>query len=118
MQKPKISYEYYANEYNTFRECVIPPEDFDFYLRRAWAELDCICTGECTDSNKETVINTVCAVADILYTADKTADVRSESIDGYSVTYAGRDDYSRSVRGVILKNLGNTGLLYAGVELC
>lgn len=119
MQRSNIDYIYYFDDYNRGREGIIPPSDFDFYTDKAWTELEALCFAEeCGEEHRGAVYRCVCAVADMLYSAEKNNGVRSENIDGYSVTYSDENAVRREIRRTVMKYLVGTGILYSGVEEC
>lgn len=130
-------YEYYTGEYLLGRGAELPWGEFLFWEKQARREID-IRTFDrikTLDEVPEAVKDCVCAVAEILYSADKISRAASESgaagplvsysNDGESGTFATdtgsiytesgkRAEISRLIR----KYLGHTGLLYAGVTRC
>lgn len=116
MTNLEISFEYYVSEYCCGCGGVLDKDAFDKYIAPALREIKSCC-GNATDGdmNSTEVLQCVCEVAEQLYLADKAGRVKSETIDGYSVTYS-EDDTAKNLYRVILKRLAHTGLLYAGVE--
>lgn len=114
----EISYEYYFNVYNSGHQGVLPQQEFDRYIKTAQREVDgYLCCDDAADNDVwSAVISCVCEVADALFKDEKQASVKSESTDGYAVTFKDTEDVDDKVRKIILRRLGRTGLLYAGVE--
>ncbi len=116
MTKAEISFEYYFNEYCGGCSGVLDNAAFDKYIFPAMREIKSHCNGAAdADLNCTEVLQCACEVAEQLYLADKVGLVKSENIDGYSVTYSTEGSVA-SLNRVILKHLAETGLLYAGVE--
>lgn len=116
MTKPEINFEYYFNEYCGGRRSVLDKEAFDKYTTHAFREIKGLCGGiKDADLNRAEVLQCACEVAERLYLAQRTGNVKREDIDGYSVTYA-EGDSAKNLKTVIIKHLVDTGLLYAGVE--
>ena len=89
--------------------------------RQASADLDSVTfdrIAAVTDEKiKEKVREACCAVADALLRKEQRDGIAAETNDGVSVTYAteGKTDEERLYQAAVLY-LGNTGLLYRGVE--
>lgn len=95
--------------------------DFKRLSRQASAYLDSVTfdrIAAVTDEKiKEKVREACCAVADALLRKEQRDGIAAETNDGVSVTYAteGKTDEERLYQAAVLY-LGNTGLLYRGVE--
>lgn len=138
MDKPYADYEYYSE---TFGGSTISSSDFTYYANKACMKIDFLTFGrtarlESTDLPEETyeaVQMAVCAVSEIYYRYDtklaaraaatQNGAMKSESNDGYSVTYAGAeadDDSSLASSAdaeaveAIGEYLAHTGLMYRG----
>lgn len=116
MEKPKLSYELYYNVYGCGEVVKIPQNEFTFYARLATEEVASMCTGTAYAANEESVSLCICEVAEAIYSSRKQGNITSENIDGYSVKYGGGPDLRREIRGIVLKHLGATGMVYKGVE--
>lgn len=116
MKRNNISYSFYFNTYNNGNKGLIPESSFDLYIAKAWRELEPLLTSEYDDEHVEKVSFTVCEIAEELYQSEKIRGIKSENIDGYSVTYADGDSARKNIINIAVRNLGNTGLLYLGVE--
>ncbi len=110
-----VSYEYYLSSYNCGREGKLSPSDFDFYCRRASEEVALRINGEADEEHKSSVRLAICEVADFLSSTAALHNVKSESIDGYSVTYNDSAPLSSRITGIVEKHLSGSGLLYRGV---
>ena len=116
MKRSNISYSFYFNTYNNGNKGIVPEKSFDLYVTKAWRELEALLTSEETDDYSEKINLTVCEIAEELYYGEKKRGIKSENIDGYSVTYADDDVIRKNITNIAIRNLGNTGLLYLGVE--
>ena len=116
MKRNNISYSFYFDTYNSDIKGPLPEKYFDLYAAKAWRELEALLTSEETENYSEKINLTVCEIAEELYRGEKTRGIKSENIDGYSVTYADGDFTRKNIINIAVRNLGNTGLLYLGVE--
>ena len=116
MINQSIDYSFYYNTYNNGFTGIIPVESFGLCISKAWREVNAMLTTEYTDEHSDLVKKCVCEVAEEIYENAKKQGIKSENIDGYSVTYADGVDVKKSIKNIIIGRLGNTGLLYAGVE--
>ena len=114
--KNNISYEYYHDTYNNGYNGVVPPEFFPMYAAKARYEVSAMLTSDNTEAYAEILSLCMCEVADKLYMDEKKAGVKSESTDGYTVTYTDGGNLSRDIKKIIIRWLGDSGLLYSGVE--
>ncbi len=116
VQRLDVSYEYYFNIYNCGHQGDLSRQDFERYICRAERELEGYFVLErATDSQKESVWLCACEIAEVLHRFDSLDSVKSETIDGYSVTYSDRGSLVTKIRRIVLRRLGGTGLLFAGV---
>ena len=116
MPKIKVSYGFYYETYCKGNKGLLQEKNFDAYTDKAWRELKFMLNGEYGDELLETIKLTLCEIAEELYRTNGMADKKSESIDGYSVTYADNTLIRKNIARIALRNLGDTGLLYMGVE--
>ena len=117
MKNNEIGYEYYFNVYNSGHQGVLPRQEFDRYINAAQREVQGQLQGDITDGDAwDVVALCICEVAETLFKDEKQASVKSESTDGYSVTFKDGDCVDDRIRKILLKRLAQTGLLYAGVE--
>ncbi len=117
MQKLDVSFEFYFNVFNSGQKGKISQKSFSGYISRAFRELDtfCSCNFDNDEKTKEKVKLCVCEIAELLYLSSDSGFVKSENIDGYSVTYSDSKEFEKELRRIVLKRLGNTGILFAGV---
>lgn len=120
-----VDYNYYVGEYggNT-----VPEEEFSKSEKKAEAYLKNITHGKLTAENVseyENVKDCICEMAETVFQySPEKKEKKSESIDGYSVSYVTETtDGDNSVTAMKRKLysiakywLLNTGLLYHGVE--
>ncbi len=117
MKNKEIGYEYYFNVYNSGHQGVLPRQEFDRYINAAQREMQSRLHGNIADGDAwDAVALCICEVAEALFKDEKQASVKSESTDGYSVTFKDGDCVDERIRKILLKRLSQTGLLYAGVE--
>lgn len=116
MTRIDVSYDYYYNTFNCGSGEIIPQEKFDRYIEMAWRELIPLCTSDCTEEQESVVKQAVCLIAEEMYVRTLSGGAEREEIDGYSVTYAQKLPLSRVICDIAVRMLGNTGILYAGVE--
>lgn len=113
----EIGYEYYFNVYNSGHQGVLPRQEFDRYINAAQREVQSRLNCDISDCDAwDAVALCICEVAEALFRDEKQASVKSESTDGYSVTFKDGDCVDDRIRKILLKRLSQTGLLYAGVE--
>ena len=114
--KHNVSFEFYFNVFCGGREGIITAEKFERYVMSAERLLGSYIATDVPEKFSEDVKLCLCEIAEKLFRKGETGDIRSESVDGYSVTFADKADSQWEIRNVILQRLGKSGLLYAGVE--
>lgn len=113
---PYVDYEYYSK---TFLGTAIPDAEFPRHEKMAEAFLHRI-TFDRVKRLPEIpteVKDAICAMAECYYQqGKKTPGVKSENIDGYSVSYGDTDTSSNNVEMIQTAStyLSNTGLLFRG----
>jgi len=113
----RTGYEFYFNEFCSGTAAVIPPEKFEKLALRAQREVEnFLCSKELSDAERLCVKLCICEVAEAMLAAENAEGIKSESVDGYSVTFADKSDVRLDVSRIIRSRLASTGLLYAGVE--
>ncbi|MBE7031991.1 MAG: hypothetical protein E7401_03405 [Ruminococcaceae bacterium] len=115
MQKVNVDYAFYLNEFCCGGEATLPSGEFEKYIKRAKLEVSGLGGKFYTDFEDEIRL-CLCEVAEVLYSAAKSGNIKAESVDGYSVTFAENYNVRDRLRGIVVQRLGNTGILYAGVE--
>lgn len=116
MKRSNISYSFYFNTYNNGNKGALPEKVFDLYIAKAWYVLETLLTSEDTAEYSEKIKLTVCEIAEELCRGDKLRGIKSENIEGYSVTYTDGDFIWKNIINIAARRLGDTGLLYLGVE--
>lgn len=116
----KVDYSFYADTYGGSR---ISQDDWQRISQKAEQRLDSYTFGRCSgDWKGESWCNrakcAVCEMSEILYADEKRNGKTSESTDGYSVSYDTGKSLADTLYDVARVYLGDTGLLYAGVDLC
>lgn len=116
-------YSYYTD---SWAGTLIPAQEFNSYARNAERLINYIVNGGVKEVTVQ-VQNAVCAAAEAAYelrqsVANIPQGIKSESTDGYNVTYKdyNADDLAdrekRAMFKAIRQELYNTGLLYQGVR--
>lgn len=128
-------YSYYETGYLLGRSPVVSEEDFPFFEKQAEKELDKYTFGRLRADESlvsDDVKDCACAITELLYKADKASSAAdSNRLYGPLVSWSndgesGSVDLSNSVytstgkqaeiRRLVFLYLGNTGLLYRGVD--
>ncbi len=113
----KVSFEFYFNSFCDGRGGIIPAEAFDRCIRQAEREVESYLLCKAVSAEDESLVKLcLCEVAELLFRVEKNGELKSETIDGYSVVFADKADVKETVRKVIFQRLGSIGLLFAGVE--
>lgn len=130
-------YVYYASGYLLGKSPAVPEEEYDFWEKQARAEIDAYTFGRIGRNEQlisEKVKDCTCAIAELLYKADSVSEQAREAgaagplvsygNDGESGTFdTGQSKYTETgkkaeIRRLLYQYLGNTGLLYSGVNGC
>ena len=116
METFEIDFSYYFNLYCGGRPLIADSVQFDRCAKKAVGFLNTVvCRGQ-GSFLESTVCDCLCAMAEDIFKAEQRAGIRHENIDGYSVTFAPGEDISATLFKTAKLYLGNTGLLFAGVE--
>ncbi len=115
MLQNKVSYGYYFNDYSMGHSPVLDEERFEVYEARARQFLKSLSVSEIPRDNLDDVFACICALAEELY-SQKDSKVKSESVDGYSVTFAADKNAQKDLYAIANLYLGHLGILYAGVK--
>ena len=133
MDRPYVDYNYYTSEYSGNK---IPEDEFIAFARKASLKMDAFTFGRLARWDRpcypDSVFDACCAVAEAMYEYDAQQKaiseatsggaVRSESNDGYSISFASTDrtadakSQDRDIRDAIESYLGHSGLLFRGVS--
>ena len=116
MLKVDIAYDYYLIDYCVGQAPTLSAADFEIYVKRAKVFLESIGSGVSLEGFEDKVRECLCALSEKLYKNDKRGNVKSESIDGYSVSFADSSNPKSELMEIALRYLGKSGLLYQGVE--
>lgn len=129
-------YTYYANEYLCGKTAQVSEKEFLFWEKQARKEIDLHTFNRLKNENsiREEVKDCVCAIAELLYKANKVSeDAAAQGLAGPLVQWnndgnSGSVDLSQSVysesgkkteiKRLVRTYLAHTGLLYAGVSCC
>lgn len=108
------SWEDYNTKYLLGREPLVPETEFEYWARQASGYLDFRTSDrlkdeDVLDEHYEKVILATCELAEYLWRTEDSIGKTAESIAGHSITYQKGEE-----RAIIIKHLGNTGLLYRG----
>lgn len=116
------NYTFYTDKYLSGREAVLSAASFAFWERKACNIVRNLTFGNIDETAEipEAVQMCVCEVAELLQKQEqqaKTADVASEKVGDYSVSYRAQTDKEKKneIYNVVSEWLENTGLLYCGV---
>jgi len=112
-------YKYYTEE---FCGTLIPQNDFPYFAARASEYIDWQTFGRLEkvipEEYEAKVRSCCCALAESEYSFNRKADISSEKNGIYSVTYQAKSsaEHNAAKIRIISRYLGNTGLLYRGVD--
>lgn len=120
-----VEYMYYTNNYGGAE---IPKERFDYVMQKSDMYLHLFTFDRLEGQPYDNIVkNCLCDMAETIYKVEKQGDEKvkkSESTDGYSVSYVTEIADGQNPQEVLRKKLYgiaecylmNTGLLYLGVE--
>lgn len=116
----EVEYTFYTTTYGGSK---IPENEWKRISHKAEQWLNSYTFDHCSDDwTCESWCNrakcAVCEMSEILYADEKRNGKTSENTDGYSVSYDTGKSLERSLYDVVRVYLGDTGLLYSGVNLC
>lgn len=114
----KLTYTFYFTIYNNGNKGILDDKLFPIYAVKSWRELEPLLTSTPTEEQSKKVLCAACEIAEELYKIENRRGVKSENIDGYSVTYADEIPLGKTVSNIAVRRLGDTGLLYMGVDVC
>ena len=116
MLQNKVSYEYYLNNYCMGQAPRLTEEQFGVCEKQARTYLRGICTKEVSENNQDDILACVCAISEEMYLQKEKNGIKTESIDGYSVTFKDGKAAKAELLSIANIYLGYLGVLYAGVE--
>lgn len=116
----KVDYSFYTDTYGGNR---ISQDDWQRISQKAEQRLDGYTFGLSSgDWEVESWCNrakcAVCEMSEIIYADERRNGKTSENTDGYSVSYDTGKALTGTLYDVARVYLGDTGLLYAGVDTC
>ena len=114
------SWENYRSLYLLEKDPVIPETDFPHYAKMASAKVDASTFGrlkreETFELHKDEVSLCVCELAEFLFTTNDQRGLSSVSVTGHSMSFDKKQN-KQDIREIITRYLGDTGLLFSGVE--
>lgn len=116
MERLDIPFEYYYNEFCCGDYELIPKEKFSRYIEMAWREIIPLCRTECPENAENALRQAVCLVAEEMCIRETDGAAVRETIDGYTIERAEKPPLSKVICEIVVKMLGDFGVLYAGVE--
>ena len=116
----EVDYSFYSDTYGGTK---ISKDDWKRISQKAAQRLDSYTFGRCSgDWEAESWCNrakcAVCEMSEILYADEQRNGKTSENTDGYAVSYDTGKSLGSMLYDVVQVYLGDTGLLYAGVNPC
>lgn len=115
MQKVDVTYAFYVSEFCCGGEATLPSGEFDKFVKLAKLKVSGLGVKFALEFEEEIKL-CICETAEALFAAARSSNIKAESIDGYSVTFEDGNNIKEKVKDIVITRLGNTGLLYAGVE--
>lgn len=116
MQEINVNFAYYYENYCVGQKPLLEAEEFDRYKGYAQKYIDSICLSDIPSDCEERVKDCICTIAERIFTEQRQGGIKSESTDGYSVSFTERPDVRKQLFDIASVYLGKSGLLYAGVE--
>lgn len=113
---PYADYSYYKE---AFGGTALSQQEFDSCCEKAGSYIDYLTLGKAGKNLTSSVKNAVCAAAEEICKNNGKNGIKSESADGYSVTYCTADSGSSELVRVfeaVKIYLEPTGLLYCGMN--
>ncbi len=116
MLKIDVSYSEYFGKSSDGGKDILSKEDFDKYIKEAKLFLESLISASLDEKYLEKTKDCLFALTEELALEQKWGNVRSENIDGYSVSFAEKSSIERRLLKIACLYLGKSGLIYAGVE--
>lgn len=110
------TYNDYFGKMSFGQEAALTPENFERCIKGAKVFLESILTEDVPKSCEDKVKRCLYALAEQIFVEEKQGSIKSENIDGYSVTFKEQSPAGRQLLKIALTYLGKSGLLFAGVE--
>ena len=115
MLKTDVDYGYYVNSFSDGAEPKLSALDFHTGLNRAKVFLGSIIYCEEPAGIETGVKDCLCCLAEEICRINARKGIKSENTDGYSVTFC-EDQSGRDLMKVVNTYLGNSGMVFAGVD--
>ena len=109
-------YSDYFDKMSFGQAVVLSPDNFERYIKSAKVFLESILAENVSKTCEDDVKRCLYALAEEIFKEEKRGGVKSENIDGYSVTFKDQGPAGRRLLKTALLYFGKSGLLYAGVE--
>ena len=116
MLKIDTGFGEYFEKFSHSGEARLSKENFDKYIKEAKLFLENVISADLGEENFEKVKECLFALAEEIFEEQKNGRIRSENIDGYSVSFAERSAIAQRLFKIVGLYLGKSGLVYAGVE--
>ncbi len=114
--KNNLCFEFYFNVFCGGKDGVLLRDVFERYASAAERELCGFVNPEAIKKiPSETLWICLCEIAELLFAAEKNCGIKSERIDGYSVTFLDGDGIRNKIRRIVLQRLEPLGVAFAGV---
>lgn len=117
-KSPYVDYEYYTGDYHGKQ---IDRDSFPHVELEAEAYVNAITFGRVKrqESVPDSVKNAICAAAECMhkYQESRETSIKSESNDGYAVSYGdpiSEQEYRQNMKFKVLTHLADTGFAYKG----
>ncbi len=112
----EIVYSDYFDKMSFGQMVALSPDNFEKYIKKAKIFLESILAEDASKSCGNDIKRCLYAIAEEIFKEEKQGSIKSENIDGYSVTFRDQSPAGRRILKTALLYLGKSGLLYAGVE--
>ncbi|MBQ2931295.1 MAG: hypothetical protein IJE62_00410 [Clostridia bacterium] len=109
-------YSDYFDKMSFGQVAILSPDNFEKYIKSAKIFLESILAEDAPKSCEDDIKCCLYVLAEEIFEEEKRGGVKSENIDGYSVTFKDQSPAGRRLLKTALIYLGKSGLLYAGVD--
>ena len=116
MLKIDTGFGEYFEKFSHLGSAMLSKEEFDKYIKEAKLFLESMISGDVSEETLDRAKECLFALAEELCLEQKNGYVKSESVDGYSVSFAERCAVEKRLSKIVCLYLGKSGLIYAGVE--
>lgn len=111
-----VAYSEYFDVFSCGQKPMLEADEFEKFIKSAKLFLKSVISEKSDAANTDEVKCCLCALAEGIYLEQRKGGIKTENIDGYSVTYSNQSPALQRLLEIALMYLGNSGLLYAGVE--